>query len=93
MFGGYQSYDVMKTIERLHEYSNYIRTERRVEEHEMFEDLLLLSRLSDEAAKAAYAVSRCSEDKKAEGEAMLGDALQKVKAQYEICMGYGGKKE
>jgi hypothetical protein len=83
----------MKTIERLHEYSDYMRTERRVEEHEMFEDLLLLSRLADEAAKTAYAVSRCSEDKKPEGEALLSETLEKVKEQYEICIGYGGNKE
>lgn len=83
----------MKTIERLHEYSDYMRTERRVEEHEMFEDLLLLSRLADQAAKAAYAVSRCSEDKKADGEALLTESLEKVTEQYKICIGYGGKDE
>lgn len=80
----------MKTIERLHEYSDYIRTERRVEEHEMFEDLLLLSRLAEQSAQAAYAYSRCGEDKKVEGKALLDESLGKLDEQIKICKGYGG---
>ena len=80
----------MKTIERLHDYNGYIRTERRVDEYEMFEDLLLLSKIAEQAAQAAYAYSRCAEDKKVEGKALLDESLGKLEEQIKICKGYGG---
>lgn len=80
----------MKSIERLHDYNGYMRTERRVDEFEMFEDLLLLSKLAEQSAQAAYAYSRCGEDKKVEGKALLDESLEKLDEQIKICKGYGG---
>ena len=83
----------MKTVERLHEYKDYIRTERKVEEYEFFEDLLLLSKLAEQMAKAAYAYTRCDEEKKAEAEALLSEAKEKLNVQIDIYKGYGGIAE
>lgn len=88
----------MKTIERLHEYKDYIRTEVRTEERELGEDLLLLSKFAESAAQAAYAVVRCPEDKKTEVKKtevkeFLKREVQKMKEQFDICMGYGGFDE
>lgn len=83
----------MKTIERLHEYKDYIRTEVRTEERELGEDLLLLSKFAESAAQAAYAIIRCPEEKKAEVEEFLKREVQKMKEQFDICMGYGGFEE
>lgn len=78
----------MKTIERLHEYNGYLRTETKIEERELFEDLLLLSKLSEDAAKIAYAVVRGPENNKKDAEVNLKESFKKIKDQYEICLGY-----
>lgn len=83
----------MKTIERLHEYKDYIRTEVRTEERELGEDLLLLSKFAESAAQAAYAAIRCPEEKKTEVKDFLKREVQKMKEQFDICMGYGGFDE
>lgn len=83
----------MKTIERLHEYKDYIRTEVRTEERELGEDLLLLSKFAESAAQAAYAVVRCPKEKKVEGRKLLNREVQKMKEQFDICVGYGGFDE
>lgn len=83
----------MKTIERLHEYNGNVRTETRVEEHELYEDLLTLSRFAEDAAKIAYAFSICDEGKKADGKVALDNAINKLCEQFEICKGYGGMAE
>lgn len=83
----------MKTIERLHEYKDYIRTEVRTEERELGEDLLLLSKFAESAAQAAYAVARCPEEKKTEVKDFLKREILKMKEQFDICMGYGGFDE
>ena len=84
----------MKTIERIHSYNGLVRTENRTEEIECYEDFLLLSNLALEAAKAAYSLEHCPEDKKKDGEQLLHKELDKLKEQFELCNGYfGGKNE
>lgn len=83
----------MKVINTVNSYNGYVRTKEITTEHELYEDLLTLSRFAEDAAKIAYAFSICDEGKKADGKVALGNAINKLCEQFEICKGYGGMAE
>lgn len=79
---------VLKIIKCKNNYNDMTRIEESVSEHELFEDLIMLSRQAEIAAKAAYTYSRCDDNYKARAKATLYNTMGDLQMLYDLISGY-----